>query len=76
MDPATLEKGKALQEVLMMFKQSTTSPLSPSILKAPKHKIALTKEMDERGRKIIGRIHQLLLVRAQGLRRRKAVTKL
>jgi hypothetical protein len=45
MDPATLEEGRALQEVVMMFKQATTSPLSSSILKTPKHKIGLSGEM-------------------------------
>jgi hypothetical protein len=45
MDPATLEEGRALQEVVMMFKQATTSHLSSSILKTPKHKIGLSGEM-------------------------------
>jgi hypothetical protein len=49
MDPSTLEKGKALDEMLMMFKQATTCPLSTSILKTPKHKIAPSNEVDEKG---------------------------
>jgi hypothetical protein len=38
MDPDTLNKGRNLQDVLRMFKNSTTSPLSACVLETPKHK--------------------------------------
>jgi hypothetical protein len=37
-DTATQEKGKELQELLRMFRQATTIPLSSFILKTPNHK--------------------------------------
>jgi hypothetical protein len=35
MDPSTQEKGKELQEMLRLFKETTTSPLSTVILQTP-----------------------------------------
>jgi hypothetical protein len=39
MDPGTQEQGHELQEMLRLFKQTTTSPLSSYILQTPKHKM-------------------------------------
>jgi hypothetical protein len=38
MDSATQQEGRELQEVLRLFKQATTTPLSACILQTPKHK--------------------------------------
>jgi hypothetical protein len=38
MDPQTQEKGKELQEVLRLFKQTTSSPISSFVLQTPKYK--------------------------------------
>jgi hypothetical protein len=51
MDPGTLEKGRNLHEVLQLFKQSTTTPLSSSILQTPKHKNKITSSHTPGGSK-------------------------
>jgi hypothetical protein len=41
MDPSTHERGKELQNMMRLFKEATTSPLSTSILQIPLHKTAM-----------------------------------
>jgi hypothetical protein len=41
MDPSTQERGKELQDMLRLFKEATTSPLSTAILQTPLHKTAM-----------------------------------
>jgi hypothetical protein len=40
-DPELQQQGSELQEVLRMFKQTTTSPLSSCILQTPKNEVVL-----------------------------------
>jgi hypothetical protein len=46
-----MEKGKELHEVLRMFKQATTSPLSSFLLETPKHKAKSKSQTSDRPRK-------------------------
>jgi hypothetical protein len=48
MDPETIDKGRELQEILMLFKETATSPLSGSILQTPLHKIVLKQTKNKK----------------------------
>jgi hypothetical protein len=45
MDPELQQQGSELQEVLRMFKETTTSPLSSCILQTPKNKVVLLENI-------------------------------
>jgi hypothetical protein len=45
-DPNIQEKGKELQEVMRLFKESTTQPLSSFVLQTPVHKALLPQPSD------------------------------
>jgi hypothetical protein len=48
MDSITEEQGRELQEVILLFKETTTSPLSKFVLQTPKHKMKVTEDLSTR----------------------------